>query len=112
MSSPVRERLYATVSALVPCAFLAWPVGGAPSLPWAVYSDEPDGLGADNGNWAARHRIEVGLYEKEIDTDLGDSLFEALAAEYGYVSPPETVFIDSESCYRTLFRVADVERIG
>lgn len=111
MSSTARKRIYATVNQVVPCAYICWPVDGAPALPWAVYNDDPRGYGADDGDYAVRHRWEVGLYEKEPDNALSEALFGALAGEYGYVSPPETVFIDSEACYRTLFRVAELERM-
>lgn len=106
-----RENLVSAVESHVPCAHLFWPAGEAPDLPWAVYSDEPDGYGADDSNWATKHRWTVELYEKYPDTALETALFETLCGAYGYVEPPETVWIESEGCSRTLYRFSEIERI-
>ena len=111
MSSQASEKLVAAVVEHVPCAHICWPKGGAPDLPWAVYSDEPDGKGADNDNWVVRHHWEVELYEKYVDVELEDALFETLRGVYGYVEPPDTQWIESEGCARTLYRFSELERI-
>lgn len=111
MYSQAKERLVSAVTEHVPCTHMCWPKGGAPELPWAVYTDEPSGKGADNENWVVRHRWEVELYEKHVNSDLEEALFETLCGIYGYVEPPETQWIESEGCARTLYRFSELERI-
>ena len=111
MSSQARKNLVAAVEQHVPCAHLMWPAKAAPELPWAVYTDEPKGFGADNANWADKHVWEVELYEKELDLELEEALLETLRGIYGYVEPPTTTWIESEGCARTLYRFAEIERI-
>jgi len=106
-----KEQLVSTVAQHVPCVHMCWPVGGAPDLPWAVYSDEPTGKGADDGNWTVTHRWSVELYEKYPDTALETALFDTLRGVYGYVEPPVTTWIDSEGCACTLYRFSGIERI-
>ena len=106
-----KERLVSTVRLHVPCVHMGWPKGGAPELPWAVYTDEPFGRGADNENWTETHRWHVELYEKYPDTALEDALFDTLRGVYGYVEPPTTTWIESENCSCTLYRFSEIERI-
>ena len=101
-----------TVSPVVPVAYVCWPVDGAPQLPWAVYTDEPDVTGADDGNWAIGHRWTVSLYERESDSSLEQELFDALSARYGYVEPQQGTWLESEGCYVCSFRFSEIERIG
>lgn len=111
MFSTARERLVTAVEGHVPCTHICWPKGGAPDLPWAAYRDDPGGKGADNENWVVKHRWEVELYEKSADSSLEEALFETLCGIYDYVEPPETQWIESEGCLRTLYRFSELERI-
>lgn len=106
-----KETLVAAVEAHVPCTHLCWPVGHAGPLPWAAYSDDPDGYGADDANLATKHRWTVELYEKYPDEALEKALFDDLRGIYGFVEPPETTWVEAEKCYCTFYRFQEIERI-
>lgn len=88
---------------------MCFPVGKAPDLPWAVYTDDPDGMGADQANYSTTHRWDVELYERESNSSLERELFDALCAEYGYVEPPVGTWIESEGCYMCSYRFSEIE---
>lgn len=110
MPSPC-ERIQATVSSVVPCAHLAWRRNQAPGLPWAVWYDEPNTPGSDDGIMCVCHRFWVELYQKDVDEDVQDALFDALRKEYGHVSFGTETYIESEDCYMRVYRVSEIERI-
>lgn len=112
MFSQARQNVVSTVESVLgkgKCALLAFPVDGAPELPWAVYYDDPSGEGADGDNWSTAHRWTVELYEKQSDSALEKQLFDSLRAAYGFVEPPEETWIESEECYRCVFRFNEIE---
>ena len=71
------------VSAVVPCAHMAWPKGRAPALPWAVfYADSGEPLG-DDGAFGSVTSWVVELYQRSRDAALERSLEAALRASFG-----------------------------
>jgi hypothetical protein len=80
----------------VPFALQAFPTGGAPDPPFAVYT--VDGYGetyADDEVVLAAPTIEVGLYEREIDVSLEMKVYEALTEAFGPVKRDEA-WMESE----------------
>ena len=114
MFSTDRQRLVEAVSSVLgegKVALLAFPVDGAPDLPWAVYSDDPSVMGADDGNWSVTHRWTVELYERQSDSTLEERLLEALAEVYGYVEPQGEIWNDDEGCYMVAFRFNEIKEM-
>ena len=111
MHSEARRRIVDTVSPLVPIAYMCWPVGDAPSLPWAVYTDDPDGMGADMECYSVSHSWDVELYERESDSSLEKAVYDALSAQYGHVEPPVGTWVESEGCYMCSYRFSEIEGI-
>ena len=57
----------------------AWPMGGAPALPWFTYKRAKGGeVFADDTKFTCMRRYDVSLYERELDDDLHDTFEEAL----------------------------------
>ena len=114
MFSQARQRLYATLVSVLGegnVTHLSWIEGEDPPLPWAAYYDEPKGDGADNENWCVRHLWSVELHERESDSSLEESVFEALAEEYGYVEPPSGAADESDGHYICVYRFSEIERM-
>lgn len=80
----------------------AWPIGGAPPLPWFVYKREKKGeFFADNENFARMWRYRVELYQAEPDDDVADALEQQLS-QIGPYSSYET-WIPGENCWETSY---------
>jgi len=74
----------------VPFALQAFPVGGAPDPPFAVYTVDGYGeLYADNAVALNIPTIEVGLYEREADAALEGKAYAALSKAFGPVKREE-----------------------
>lgn len=100
--------VYSAVSAIVPCAHVAWDAGSVPELPWAVYLiDEPDIMAADDGNWVPVSRWRVELYEKARDAQLEAELAEAIRGRFGPVAVSE-YWIDTEKCREVVFQFTQI----
>ena len=81
----------------LPGTRLAWPYGGAPSLPWFVYYRDRKGeVHADNDNYFLMPRYKAELYIKENDPELVKS-FEEAVSTLGSYRHRET-WIDGENC--------------
>lgn len=102
------SKVYSTVSGVVPCVHMAWPVGSAPSLPWAVfYLDETEPVG-DNGGYAERQEWIVELYQRSRDAELEKGLEAALRGSFGAIAKSES-WSSSESCLITEYYFTDFE---
>lgn len=93
MSADPHEHVFKTITeaAGIPGTLLAYPVGQVPPLPWFVYECEDGGdVRADDMDYAALPRFRVELFEEGRDTDLEDSIAEAIRAAYGPVDITES----------------------
>lgn len=82
----------------------AWPIGGAPPLPWFTYRRTKGGeVFADDGNFALMRHYDIELYQRELDDEVRDH-FEEYVATIGPFSSFET-WIPSENCWQTSYRV-------
>ena len=82
----------------------AWPIGGAPPLPWFTYKRaKPYEVYADNSNYARMRRYYIDLYEAELDDALHDR-FEECIEQIGPFSSYET-WIPSENCWETSYTI-------
>lgn len=98
------------VSAVVPCAHMAWPTGCAPSLPWAVfYLDETDPVG-DNGAYAEKLSWVVEFYQRSRDAATEAALEAALRASFGALTKQES-WVDSEGCLMTSYYFNQFEEV-
>lgn len=94
----------------VPCAFVAWPERGAPSLPWAVFLPERDrALMADGKRWCGATRWRLELYQEQSDAELEDSLGDAIQEAFGPWTREDS-WRDEEDVLVTSFRFTDIER--
>lgn len=105
------ERVYEAVSAVMPCAHLAWRAGSVPPLPWCVYYlDEMDGYAADNRLHTRRNRWIVEHYYKEHDAELTAALEGALEQEFGAFKTTGEMWVDDEKCYETAYYFTEIEK--
>ena len=82
----------------------AWPLGGAPALPWFTYKHRRGGeVFADDSTYEKMRRYEVNLYEREQDDGVRESLEEALGKIGPYAE--EDSWITSENCWVTSYSV-------
>lgn len=89
---------------------MAWPVGSAPNLPWAVfYMDDSEAVG-DNGGYAERQDWVVELYQRSRDAALEKELEGALRGRYGAIAKSES-WSSSESCLITAYYFTDFEGV-
>ena len=90
------------VSAVVPCAHMAWPKGRAPALPWAVfYADSGEPLG-DDGAFGSVTSWVVELYQRSRDAALERSLEAALRASFGPFRRGES-WVSDVDCLMTAY---------
>lgn len=96
------EDVQSCVSAVVPCAHMAWPKGSAPPLPWAVFyadSEEPFG---DDGGFGSVTSWVVELYQRSMDAALERSLEGALREAFGPFGKSES-WVADEGCLMTAY---------
>lgn len=94
----------------LPAAHMAWPVGSAPDLPWAVfYLEEDRKLNADNRRWATYGTWAVELYQRAADPEIEGKVEDALSEAFGDYSKEET-WVESENCLMTVYRFTVIER--
>ena len=92
------KAIYAALSVVCPGTYVAWPIGGAPPLPWFTYKREHDGeVFADNRNYGLMPRYRVELLFKENDPSLIDD-FEAALSSISTWKLYESDMLDSENC--------------
>lgn len=106
-----RADVQECVSTVVPCRHMAWTIGSAPELPWAVFYGERTILAADGDTYTINHRWTVELYEKHANGELERQLLDALRARFGAVQPSSETWIESENCLMTVYRFSEIERI-
>lgn len=102
------ERVYATVSSIVPCRHMEWPDDTAPNLPWALYHGEDVPIGADDMQIAVRHRWTVELYEARRNRKLEEELAGALRAEFGTVKRHES-YVENDNMLDVIFTFYEIE---
>lgn len=98
------ELVFSTISGMtgLPGTKDAWPLGGAPSLPWFVYDRDRKGeFHADNGNYYLMPRYKAELYIRENDPALVE-LFEDAIRELGSFKHRSS-WIESENCMMHTF---------
>lgn len=97
-----------TINPIVPCCHMAWTVGNAPKLPWAVfYLDENDGQYADNKRYAEVNHWVVELYEKTHSCEVESAVEEAITEKFGAFSKTE-IWVESESCIQVVYRFTEI----
>lgn len=80
----------------------AWPMGGAPALPWFTYKRAKGGeVFADDTNFTRMCRYDVSLYEREQDDTLRET-FEAALDRLGPNKCHES-WLTSENCWVTSY---------
>ena len=100
------DRLMGELCKVCPGTYLAWPIGKAPSLPWFTYRWWSGGeVFADDENYAQLRRMRIELYFKELDLDLIDDFEDALK-RVGTYSLYDATFVNTENCYRHVYRLA------
>lgn len=88
----------------IPGTKYAWPIDGAPPLPWFTYKRRKGGhMHADNSNYAHMVRYQIDLYEAEPDVELRER-FGKCVASVGPYTDYET-WIPSENCWETTYDV-------
>lgn len=88
----------------LPGTKVAWPLNGAPPLPWFTYKRSKGGeVYADDGNYATMRRYEIDLYQEEQDDDVRDA-FEECVAKLGPFSSQES-WIQQENCWLTSYSI-------
>lgn len=81
---------------------LAWPVGGAPPLPWFTYRKDSGGeVYADNQTYSCLIRYQADLYQADADDDIRLA-FETQVAKLGPYSSSE-VWVAAENCWMTSY---------
>lgn len=96
--------VYTTLTGMtgLPGAKFAWPIGGAPPLPWFVYYRDRKGeFHADNDNYFFMRRYKAELYIRENDPEL-EALFEEAVSTLGPYRHRED-WLDSENCMMHTF---------
>ena len=97
-SRTYNKTLYEALTKVCPGAYVGWPVGNAPPLPWFTYKREHDGeVFADNRNYGLMPRYRVELLFKENDPSLRED-FEAALSEVSTWRLYESDMLDSENC--------------
>ncbi len=103
------QEVYGTVSAVLPCAHMAWREGQAPQLPWAVYYlDDQSGFNADNTTYVGKHRWCVELYQKAMDLELQEELEAAILAAFSPFEKYES-WVESENCLMTTYYFTELK---
>lgn len=102
------KDVQSAINAVVPCCHMAWTVGSAPSLPWAVfYLDECDSQYADNTVFASVNRWVVELYERTHSDEIEGAVEKAINESFGSFSKTE-MWIESESCIQVVYRFTEI----
>lgn len=104
--------VHAMAGAGVPCAFMEWPVGSAPELPWAVYLlDSDESLAADDRTYHPAWAWEVELYEAQADPELEQAVRDALESAFDTrVAVTYQGWLDDERCAETVFSFTEIVR--
>ncbi len=104
------KTVYATISPIMPCAHMAFPIGSAPDLPWCVYYlDEMDGFAADNRLLAKRNNWVVEHYWKDYDEEKESALESAIESSFGAFTKSE-VWVEDENCVQSTYYFAEIEK--
>lgn len=93
----------------IPCVEEAWQKGKAPALPWAVYTEDHDDMFADGHTVASVIRFSVEYYSKTHDREVEREIKREIESRFGPTSP-QTYWIESESCFETVFDFTQIER--
>lgn len=94
----------------IPIAYMAWPKGSAPQLPWAVYYlDDYDGVRADDEMWCEASKYIVELYQRLADEDVRERVEQAITASFGGFDKEET-WVEDEGVYMTTYRFTAIDR--
>lgn len=106
-----RKEVYASLSESgIPFAFLAWPKGSVPPLPWGVYVEGgTQSLYADDSLYARVTGYTVELYQKVADEAV-EKKVEGAIANIGPFRKGEQAWIASEECSMTPYYFDYVER--
>ena len=105
------QDVYEAISAVIPCAHVAWSVGSAPELPWCVYYlDEMDGYAADNRLHTRRNRWIVEHYYKVHDEEKQAALEGAIEAGFGVFRTTGEMWVEDEKCYETAYYFTEIEK--
>lgn len=87
----------------LPVTYRAWPEKGAPELPNLCYLTTGTGtLPADGGVYVHWDNVRVELYTAMKDPAAESKVEAALA---GYTWTKDTIYIESERCYMTVYEV-------
>lgn len=87
----------------IPVCRMAWPVGHAPSLPWAVwYVDHSDNAHADDAAYAGITRAVAELYQKSPDEQVTKAFEDAITAAFGPFYKEET-WVEDEQCDELIY---------
>lgn len=99
------EAVYtALLTSGLPGTYDAWQLGQSAPLPWFVYRSLPGSeVFADDGNFAAMHRYEVDLYQRERDPATQEALETALKSIGPYACTDK--WVSSENCKVTSYKV-------
>lgn len=106
------EAVYAQLESTgIPFAYMAFPKGSAPSLPWGVYYlDEEDGVYADDARYGDRCLWCVEVYARTLDNELISKVESALAG-FGPAQREDT-WVDSENCLMTTLSFTTITTNG
>ena len=101
-------KVYQAVSAVVPCAHMAWLDKSAPNLPWATYEGHDDAYWADGKRVAVVHHWTVELYEETRDRQLEEALGASIEAAFGGYDRNESS-VESEKCLMVAYYFSEIE---
>lgn len=102
MSSPDSAVFSTLLSSGLPGTKYAYPIGGAPPLPWFTYKRRKGGeIHADDTNYTRMYRYQVDLYQAEPDDEVRDA-FEETLLRLGPFDSHE-VWIPTENCWETSY---------
>jgi len=102
------DKVYKAVTgAGIKCAHVAWPVDGAPELPYAVYLYETENMDADGSVYANVRRYSVEFYQKVSNSETEKKLEAALSS----VGPwdKNEMWLESENCLETVYSLSTID---
>lgn len=92
----------------LPYVYHAFPINGAPSLPYIVFNyPNRDDFGADNMNYVHIDNIDIELYTENKDFTLESSI-ESVLEQNGLFYSKSVMYLQTEHMYEILYEVQTV----
>lgn len=92
----------------LPYAYHAFPINGAPNLPYIVFNyPNRDDFGADNMNYVHIDNVDIELYTENKDFTLESSV-ESVLEQNGLFYSKSVMYLQTEHMYEILYEVQTV----